>query len=408
MESSENQETGPDAANSTEESDNAPLDQTSTDSQSAQDASTAADEPSGMETAQATSAGASNPWYPVVGATEPVTSAIEPVSGSEIPVSSSDAPEATTIPAMAPEPPEPPAVATAGPVWPTETQTPASADIETVGPAETAGDAAPEVAPEVVAPVAAIAEIDATETPAAEVGAPDDDAEGAETPAVIEAEAAEAAAAEAAAAEAAAAEAAIPAEADVSEADAFAASSGVWPEPPTPWVDTGAIAAVGAAVGAFDTPPVETPNEMSASDASATPDVSDLPTAVNTPQAETLQVDAPPPPSEEPPAYTPPPPVYVAPSQPVAGHVAPQARPQNTTPVIVEAILAFFGIYGVGWLISGETSIGVALLIAGFVWDAIFVAAAFTVIGLCCVVPLQLIFVALSAFQLNNRLRMRA
>jgi hypothetical protein len=398
MESSENQETGPDAANSTEESDNAPLDQTSTDSQSAQDASTAADEPSGMETAQATSAGASNPWYPVVGATEPVTSAIEPVSGSEIPVSSSDAPEATTIPAMAPEPPEPPAVATAGPVWPTETQTPASADIETVGPAETAGDAAPEVAPEVVAPVAAIAEIDATETPAAEVGAPDDDAEGAETPAVIEA----------GAAEVAAAEAAIPAEADVSEADAFAASSGVWPEPPTPWVDTGAIAAVGAAVGAFDTPPVETPNEMSASDASATPDVSDLPTAVNTPQAETLQVDAPPPPSEEPPAYTPPPPVYVAPSQPVAGHVAPQARPQNTTPVIVEAILAFFGIYGVGWLISGETSIGVALLIAGFVWDAIFVAAAFTVIGLCCVVPLQLIFVALSAFQLNNRLRMRA
>jgi hypothetical protein len=246
--------------------------------------------------------------------------------------------------------------------------------------------------------VAAIAEIDATETPAAEVGAPDDDAEGAETPAVIEA----------GAAEVAAAEAAIPAEADVSEADAFAASSGVWPEPPTPWVDTGAIAAVGAAVGAFDTPPVETPNEMSASDASATPDVSDLPTAVNTPQAETLQVDAPPPPSEEPPAYTPPPPVYVAPSQPVAGHVAPQARPQNTTPVIVEAILAFFGIYGVGWLISGETSIGVALLIAGFVWDAIFVAAAFTVIGLCCVVPLQLIFVALSAFQLNNRLRMRA
>ncbi len=109
--------------------------------------------------------------------------------------------------------------------------------------------------------------------------------------------------------------------------------------------------------------------------------------------------------------YAPPQPVagYAAPPQPVAGaYVAPQARPQNTTPVIVEAILAFFGIYGVGWLISGETSIGVALLIAGFVWDAIFVAAAFTVLGLCCVVPLQLIFVALSAFQLNNRLRMRA
>jgi hypothetical protein len=80
----------------------------------------------------------------------------------------------------------------------------------------------------------------------------------------------------------------------------------------------------------------------------------------------------------------------------------------NTTPVIVEAILAFLGIYGVGWMIAGETTIGIVLLIAGFVWDAIFVVAAVTVIGLCCVVPLQLIFVALSAFQLNNRLRMRA
>jgi hypothetical protein len=88
--------------------------------------------------------------------------------------------------------------------------------------------------------------------------------------------------------------------------------------------------------------------------------------------------------------------------------VARQPRPLNTTPVIVEAILAFFGIYGVGWLMAGETAIGVVLLVAGFVWDAIFVAAAFTVIGLCCVVPLQLIFVALTAFQLNTRLRMRA
>jgi hypothetical protein len=142
---------------------------------------------------------------------------------------------------------------------------------------------------------------------------------------------------------------------------------------------------------------------------------------VNTPQAETPQMDAAPsPPPEEPPAYTPAPPPAASPQPPAptgyvpapqlaaSAYVAPQARPRDTTPVIVEAILAFFGFYGIGWLISGETTIGVALLIAGFVWDAIFVAAAFSVIGLCCVVPLQLIFVALSAFQLNTRLRMRA
>jgi hypothetical protein len=400
MESSENQETTPDAANTTEAADNAQLEQTSMDSHSAQDASPAADDASGMKNAQATSAGGSDPWYPVVGATDPVTSAVEPVAGSKTPVSSSDSPEATAIPATAPEPP---ASAAAGPFWPTETTAPASADVETVSAAETAGDEPSEVASEVEAPVAAVSAIVASETAAAE--APADEAPADEAPAD----------------EAPADEVGAPADAEVSETAAFAASSGVWPEPPTPWIDTGAIAAVGAAVGAADTPLVATPDEMSASDASAPPDVSDLPTAVYAPQAETPQVDAPPPPPEEPPVYTPPPPppVYAAPSQPAAGYpappqplagayVAPQARPQDTTPVIVEAILAFFGVYGVGWLISGETSIGVALLIAGFVWDAIFVAAAFTVIGLCCVVPLQLIFVALSAFQLNNRLRMRA
>jgi hypothetical protein len=405
MESSENHKTGPDAASPTEEADNAQLDQMSTDSQSAQDASTAADDASAMETAQAASAGVSDPWYPVVGATDPVTSAVEPVSGSETPVPSSDSPDVASSPAPSPELT---ASAAAGPVWPTETLTPANTDVTATSLAETAAaDEEPEVEPT----VAALAEIDAAETPsaaaeapAAEVGAPADAADGRETPAAVDV---------------VATVVAVPAEADVSESDAFAASSGVWPEPPTPWVDTGAIAAVGAAVGATDTPPVATPDELSASDASATPDVSDLPTAVNAPQAETPQVDAPPPPPEEPPAFTPPPPAYAAPAQPVAGYVtppqpaagayvAPQARPQNTTPVIVEAILAFFGIYGVGWLISGETSIGIALLIAGFVWDAIFVAAAVSVIGLCCVVPLQLIFVALSAFQLNNRLRMRA
>jgi hypothetical protein len=195
-----------------------------------------------------------------------------------------------------------------------------------------------------------------------------------------------------------------------------AATSGAWPEPPTPWADTGAMAAVSAATDASAAPAPE----------AAAPDVSELPTAVNVPQAETPPVEqtldqgadqGAPQASPEaeplpPPVYAPPPQGYAAPSQPLypqaGAYAAPQPHPYNTTPVIVEAILAFFGLYGIGWLMAGETTIGVALLIAGFVWDAIFVVAAYTVIGLCCVVPLQLIFVALSAFQLNTRLRMRA
>jgi hypothetical protein len=200
-----------------------------------------------------------------------------------------------------------------------------------------------------------------------------------------------------------------------------AATSGAWPEPPTPWADTGAMAAVGAA-DASEAPQAEAP----APEAAAA-DVSDLPTAVNVPQAEAPQVEqtldqgadqeaSQTSPEAEPllppPVYAPPPQGYAAPSQPLypraGAYAASQPRPYNTTPVIVEAILAFFGVYGIGWLMAGETTIGVILLIAGFVWDAIFVFAAYTVIGLCCVVPLQLIFVALSAFQLNTRLRMRA
>jgi hypothetical protein len=193
-----------------------------------------------------------------------------------------------------------------------------------------------------------------------------------------------------------------------------AATSGAWPEPPTPWADTGAMAAVGAADAS------EAPEATAA-------DVSDLPTAVNVPQAKAPQVEqtldqgadqgaSQTSPEAEPllppPVYAPPPQGYAAHSQPLypraGAYAASQPRPYNTTPVIVEAILAFFGVYGIGWLMAGETTIGVILLIAGFVWDAIFVFAAYTVIGLCCVVPLQLIFVALSAFQLNTRLRLRA
>lgn len=331
MESSDDRDREPGATNSSGASDDAQFDQAA----SATDWVAAGEPASSPHEAHESVAEASDPWYPVVGATEPVLSAVEPVPGSASPVST----ETPSVPVVSPEPPT---SAAEGPVWP---------DV----------------------PVAA--EAASSVSPASDVSDP---------------------------------------------ADTPAASSGAWPEPPTPWADTGAMAAIGAAVGATDTPatpPTETPALEG-----ATPDVSDLPTAVYAPEIETPQLDtpqvddAPPPVPEAPPAYTPPPndypppspPAYAAPPQSVASaYVASPARPRDTTPVLVEAILAFFGLYGIGWLIAGETTIGVSLLIAGFVWDAIFVVAAFTVIGLCCVVPLQLIFVALSAFQLNNRLRMR-
>jgi hypothetical protein len=54
----------------------------------------------------------------------------------------------------------------------------------------------------------------------------------------------------------------------------LAVSSGAWPEPPTPWADTGAIAAVGkaiAAAGAAESPASEPPSL----EVAAPPDVRD-------------------------------------------------------------------------------------------------------------------------------------
>ncbi len=373
MESSDDRDTAPDATNPSETPDDARLDQAEPSDERAAATDISA---GGAEDAPEQAAEASAPWYPVVEATTPVTSAVEPVPGSDTPVST----EAASVPVNSPEPSD---GAAEGPFWPAapaSTETPAAETPET----EAANTSS-------AADILASGEAVATEAP--------------------------------------------------TETNDPAASSGAWPEPPTPWADTGAMAAIAALDATDTTDTTEAPQaETLASASAASPDVSDLPTVIHppapeTPPAESSAVDvAPPlssepppvdaaPPSEPPPAYTPPPPPpapeYAAPAQPLApsgyvapqpvagAYVAPQVRPRDTTPVIVEAILAFFGFYGIGWLISGETTTGVILLIAGFVWDAIFIAAAFTVIGLCCVVPLQLIFVALSAFQLNNRLRMR-
>ncbi len=82
----------------------------------------------------------------------------------------------------------------------------------------------------------------------------------------------------------------------------------------------------------------------------------------------------------------------------------------NGAAVAVEAILAFFGFYGVGWLMAGEVTTGVLLMLGGFVWDVVaFVLMVATLgIGTLCVVPLHLAFLALSAALLANHTRLRS
>lgn len=81
---------------------------------------------------------------------------------------------------------------------------------------------------------------------------------------------------------------------------------------------------------------------------------------------------------------------------------------QSKTGLIVEIILSIFGIYGVGWLISGETTVGIVLLICSFVlyYPAVVILGIFTV-GLCDI-PLVLGAIIFNAIMLNNALNRKA
>jgi hypothetical protein len=84
----------------------------------------------------------------------------------------------------------------------------------------------------------------------------------------------------------------------------------------------------------------------------------------------------------------------------------------NSTPVVVEALLSFFlGIYGVGWLMSGETTVGVVLLICSFVvyWPVLIVGTILTLgIGLFCLGPLAIGAIIFNAIMLNNTIKRKA
>ena len=125
------------------------------------------------------------------------------------------------------------------------------------------------------------------------------------------------------------------------------------------------------------------------------------------------------------PGYVPPQPNYGYPPPP---HGAPPYQYQpgiNVTlvtnpappnhdngPLIVEILLSLLlGIYGVGWLMAGETTVGVILLICTFVlyWPTFILGAIFTVgLGLFCLVPLAIGAIVLNAVLLNNALKRRA
>ena len=85
---------------------------------------------------------------------------------------------------------------------------------------------------------------------------------------------------------------------------------------------------------------------------------------------------------------------------------------KNSGALLAEIILSLFGIYGIGWLIAGETTIGVILLICSFVifWPLAIMFAVFTLgLGIfVCDLPLAIGGIILNAVLLNNRLNRKA
>ena len=87
-----------------------------------------------------------------------------------------------------------------------------------------------------------------------------------------------------------------------------------------------------------------------------------------------------------------------------------QPTPQvNGAAVAMEAVLSLFGIYGVGWLMAGKTTVGMPLMIGGFVWDLFVITVGFFTVGIgfCCLIPLHFGFIAASTILLAANTKAR-
>jgi len=84
---------------------------------------------------------------------------------------------------------------------------------------------------------------------------------------------------------------------------------------------------------------------------------------------------------------------------------------KDSGPLLAEILLSLIGIYGVGWLMAGETTTGIVLLICSFVvyWPFIILGTIFTLgFGLICLVPVAIGAIIANAVLLNNRLNRKA
>lgn len=85
-------------------------------------------------------------------------------------------------------------------------------------------------------------------------------------------------------------------------------------------------------------------------------------------------------------------------------------QPPNYTPLLIEVLLNFIGIFGVGWLIAGNQTGGVVLLIVSLVlWPVIALVGIFTMgLGLLCVGPLAVVAMVVNLVLLQQAIQRKA
>lgn len=80
----------------------------------------------------------------------------------------------------------------------------------------------------------------------------------------------------------------------------------------------------------------------------------------------------------------------------------------NSNALLLEVILSLFGIFGVGWLLAGETTTGIVLLVCSIVvyWPFMIFGTLLTFgLGLICLGPLAITAIIVNALVFNTILR---
>lgn len=84
---------------------------------------------------------------------------------------------------------------------------------------------------------------------------------------------------------------------------------------------------------------------------------------------------------------------------------------KNDSALIAEIILSLFGLFGIGWLMAGETAIGIILLLGSIFiyWPFVILGTIFTFgLGLICLGPFAIGIIILNTLLLNKVLNRRA